>query len=60
MSTRAASPAKPSAPNPLWRYSAPQASRDGRVVWVDAMQLPTVHAHYERAGIELVRGRSPR
>lgn len=38
-------PAVPLAPNPLWRYSPPQPSRDGRVVWVDAMQLPMAVEH---------------
>ena len=29
-------------PNPMWEYTPPAVSKDGRVVRVDAMQLPMV------------------
>lgn len=32
-------------PNPLWRYSPPKVSRDGRTVAIDAMQLPMIEEH---------------
>jgi hypothetical protein len=36
---------KPLPPNPLWSRSPPVTSKDGKVVWVDAMVLPSVTAH---------------
>ena len=33
-------------PNPMWEYTPPAVSKDGRVVRVDAMQLPMVLEMY--------------
>ena len=41
-------------PNPAWRYSPPVQSKDGKVVWLDAMVLHTVAEHYRIAGIKPV------
>lgn len=44
--------------NPAWRYSPPKVSRDGRVVAVDAMQLPMLLDMYRALGVPLVEPKS--
>jgi hypothetical protein len=44
--------------NPAWRYSPPKVSRDGRVVAVDAMQLPMLLDMYRALGVPLVEAKS--
>jgi hypothetical protein len=49
-------------PNPLWEYSKPQVSRDGKTVAIDAMQYPMLVAYYDAMGVPPVPGdwREPR
>ena len=42
----------PPPPNPAWRYSPPVPSKDGKVVWVDAMVLTTLAEHYRLMGVK--------
>lgn len=45
-------------PGKDWRYSPPAVSRNGRVVAVDAMQLPMLVEMYRVLGVPLVEGKS--
>lgn len=36
-------------PNKAWRYSPPTVSRDGKTVWIDAMQLTWATEHQRQA-----------
>lgn len=39
-------------PNPMWQYTPPAESKDGRTVRVDAMQLPMVLDLYRVLGVD--------
>jgi hypothetical protein len=49
---------KPLPANPAWSYSPPTVSRDGRVVWLDAMTLANVTRDYRATGIHVI-GEAP-
>lgn len=41
-------------PNPLWEYSPPRVSRDGKTVAIDAMQPEMVREYYRMVGVPTV------
>ena len=51
-------PAKQPQPNKDWRYSPPAESKDGKSVWIDAMQLTMITEHYRSAGIPILGERN--